>query len=605
MKRSAPARATVGEAEAGATDASQAPLPPPQPLVIHADDLGLARACNEGIREAAAHGAVTSASLFACSEGFHEAVTEVIPECPDLGLGIHLNLTDGRALRPRPGGSAIVGPDGHYRAGFVGLLTRQRDRRLLAEVEYEFRNQIEAVLEHVPRPDHLNSHQHVHAVPAIFELVCRLAREYNIPFVRIPGERFHRTDGLLDHLRLRYGVNLVKVAVLGALERRLRRIAAATGIRTNAHFIGLAYTGFMNTDRVEAGLAALDGSDEVVEVLLHPARPHSGRDETYPSSVTRDYVFDPERANELNALLDPALSQMIAARGYTPTCYGCLAGSVEHDHSPPPPPEVPSRPPLRAFAILDDDPLYHPTYLRRLLSECPDLELCAAAVVRPPGGTGPAAYMRKRLRSLRPAEVVRLGAKQLGRQAIGRLPRPLRGDRDGSVAAVLERFGVPYRVVASVNDAEFLSHLRSLKPELIVSSNSLIFGDELLKVPSVAAINRHSALLPAYGGVLPVFRAMQKSEGFCGASVHRMVAEIDRGEVLARIWVPIFAGDTLDGLYSACFSASVAATAEAARRLRAEEATAPFDDEGLEPSYYSFPGDQDWCEFRQRGGRLI
>ena len=170
--------------------------------------------------------------------------------------------------------------------------------------------------------------------------------------------------------------------------------------------------------------------------------------------------------------------------------------------------------------------------------------------------------------------------------------------------AVVERFGIPSRRVSAVNTGEFLSYVRSFSPDIILSSNSLIFGERLIKSARVACINRHSALLPSLGGILPVFRAVQLGMEFTGASVHYVTRDIDRGGVLARRWLPIFPGDTLLRLYRLCFVLSYEATAEAVSRLRVSGHVDGLPDDGIEPSYYSYPKDEDWDEFRARGGRF-
>ena len=57
-----------------------------------------------------------------------------------------------------------------------------------AEVEAELRRQIERLLAAGLRLVHANSHQHLHVLPRIFEIVLRLAEEYRIPWVRVPRD---------------------------------------------------------------------------------------------------------------------------------------------------------------------------------------------------------------------------------------------------------------------------------------------------------------------------------------------------------------------------------------------------------------------------------
>jgi chitin disaccharide deacetylase len=297
------------------------------PLVVHADDLGLSREFNQGIRLAATHGVLTSTCIRTNGPAFDEAVREIIPDCPTLGLGLHLNIVEGRTGRRRvPRTSPLCSSDGFYQVGFAQLLWRHRDHALLEEVERDFRDQIETAFRILPRLDHLNSHQHSHAVPRLFELTCRLALEYGVPFVRLPRERFYVAGPATRHLNRWYAINLAKAAVLRSLSRENARLVRRYGIGANEWFVGIAYTGHMDQATVLRGLEAVPATAGVVEVLLHPCSAAPGPGGPYLDAAVRDYVLDPARARELNALLDPALVGALSER-WCITCYGQLAAT--------------------------------------------------------------------------------------------------------------------------------------------------------------------------------------------------------------------------------------------------------------------------------------
>jgi predicted glycoside hydrolase/deacetylase ChbG (UPF0249 family) len=67
-------------------------------FILNADDFGLSTAHNRAILEGYQSGLLKSASLLANTEGFEEAVSSIIPQCPELGVGIHLNVMEGKSL---------------------------------------------------------------------------------------------------------------------------------------------------------------------------------------------------------------------------------------------------------------------------------------------------------------------------------------------------------------------------------------------------------------------------------------------------------------------------------------------------------------------------
>ena len=67
-------------------------------FILNADDFGMTKAYNTAIMEGAQKGLLKSTSLVANGQAFDEAVEKVIPACPELAVGVHLNIIEGKAL---------------------------------------------------------------------------------------------------------------------------------------------------------------------------------------------------------------------------------------------------------------------------------------------------------------------------------------------------------------------------------------------------------------------------------------------------------------------------------------------------------------------------
>ncbi len=61
-------------------------------------------------------------------------------------------------------------------------------------------------------------------------------------------------------------------------------------------------------------------------------------------------------------------------------------------------------------------------------------------------------------------------------------------------------------------------------------------------------VNIHPSLLPAFTGLHTHQRAIDEGCRFAGATVHRVTADLDHGEILAQAVVPVLADDTADRL---------------------------------------------------------
>ncbi|MDD3436031.1 MAG: ChbG/HpnK family deacetylase [Candidatus Gastranaerophilales bacterium] len=227
-------------------------------FILNADDFGMSNAFNRAVLEGYNHGFLTSASICANGEAFSAAVNEIIPECPKLGIGIHLNIIEGISLFNNE----------KFNAGYLKLIYLSNSSIFMGQVEKEFRLQIERVLKYT-KADHLDSHVHVHAIPNIFEITCKLAKEYGILQVRTQFEKFYLIPDVLKHINLAYPPNILKVGLLNSYTLQNRKIIKKYGLKTNDYLIGVGYTGMMDDKTVYHGLSAIK-DDSIVEALIHP-----------------------------------------------------------------------------------------------------------------------------------------------------------------------------------------------------------------------------------------------------------------------------------------------------------------------------------------------
>lgn len=105
--------------------------------------------------------------------------------------------------------------------------------------------------------------------------------------------------------------------------------------------------------------------------------------------------------------------------------------------------------------------------------------------------------------------------------------------------------GLPVWQPEDVNDAASLDHVRSLRPDLLVTAAyGQILSAELLAIPTLGGINLHGSVLPSYRGAAPVARAIAAGETESGVTVIRMTPRIDAGGMIAVARAPIGPDET-------------------------------------------------------------
>jgi methionyl-tRNA formyltransferase len=251
--------------------------------------------------------------------------------------------------------------------------------------------------------------------------------------------------------------------------------------------------------------------------------------------------------------------------------------------------------PLRVQLITEDDPLYVIRFFDVFFEEHSqdEFDVVGITIARPFRESRRATAARM-LRFYGRRDFVRL----LGRFAGAKLRRR-------SIARLADAAGIPVLPTQSVNDAAYVARLDAAAPDVIVSvAAPEIFGDALLSVPRLAAINVHSGRLPEYRGMMPTFWQMLHGERAVTVTVHEMAPEIDAGRVLATAECPVRERDTLDRLMKEAKVVGARLVIQTLRELVAGTAS-PRGIDVAEGAYRSFPKPSDVERFRALGHSLL
>jgi methionyl-tRNA formyltransferase len=173
-----------------------------------------------------------------------------------------------------------------------------------------------------------------------------------------------------------------------------------------------------------------------------------------------------------------------------------------------------------------------------------------------------------------------------------------------SVRAVAAEFRIPYETALDVNAESFRNRLRDLQTDVIASvSCPQIFKKPLIETPRVACLNVHGALLPKYRGIAPSFWMMRHGETQAGVTVFRVNEAIDRGDVIEVESFPILPDETLDEFIIRSKAIACDVLLRAIDKIESGTATyRPLAQEG--GSYFGFPDNAAYREFRKRGRRI-
>ena len=160
--------------------------------------------------------------------------------------------------------------------------------------------------------------------------------------------------------------------------------------------------------------------------------------------------------------------------------------------------------------------------------------------------------------------------------------------------------GIPVLQPEKASDAQFLTELSALKPDVIVvMAYGQILTQAFLDIPKVACINLHASLLPKYRGAACIQAAIDAGDEFSGITIMHVVKALDAGDMILKKQLRIGDKETGGELHDRLADLGPKALMEALVLLENGDATGTPQNEA-EVSYISKlmreDGEIDWSQ---------
>jgi hopanoid biosynthesis associated protein HpnK len=274
-------------------------------LIVNADDLGLTPAVNRGVVRAFRDGIVTSASLLVTGSAFEDAVAQA-RQNPELDVGLHLALVEERAVLGPDVLPTLVDETGRFPRTSAEFIRRAILGGIdWLEVEREIAAQIALFQETGLRLSHLDSHQHLHMFPPVFQIVRRLAGWVENVWVRNPVGPWRKSpDTPMGRWIRLLGLNLTSLSARAFHGRPLPQMPDA--------MYGFEVSGCLNRSALEQILRKIP--DGLYELVCHP-----GEDDADTQTRYRHWGY--HWAEELKALIAPETRVILKEHGIALTSF--------------------------------------------------------------------------------------------------------------------------------------------------------------------------------------------------------------------------------------------------------------------------------------------
>ena len=239
-------------------------------VIIAADDLGSSSLTTRAIMEAHDRGIVTAASIMPCGDAFQEAV-QGVRERSKLSPGLHVTLCDGRSVLPHTSIPDLVDPHGCFMKSPAVTWLNFGKARVMSQVEMEVEAQFNRLETAGIHPSYIDSHHHLHMHPRVFEVICRLASQRGVAWIRIPHEPAPVAFSLRS--RSRGAMPFIEWAVFRVLWTCNMRTAEEYGLHCATQVYGLSRTGHIDEQYLLAvlnNIATQTKDHHINEIFTHP-----------------------------------------------------------------------------------------------------------------------------------------------------------------------------------------------------------------------------------------------------------------------------------------------------------------------------------------------
>lgn len=173
-------------------------------IIINADDFGLTSGVNQAIIECHKAGSLSSTTLMVNTKATTEAAA-LAKAHPHLGVGLHFNLTLGTPICEPTEVPSLVNHKGQFlgRTSFERyMLLGQLDKK---DIQKELQAQFDCFMNMGLKMTHIDSHQHVHLFPSVFNEVASLCEQAGLP-LRMP---WIWNDGKKGRIKLKRRLRLL------------------------------------------------------------------------------------------------------------------------------------------------------------------------------------------------------------------------------------------------------------------------------------------------------------------------------------------------------------------------------------------------------------
>jgi len=276
-------------------------------LIISCDDLGISKEVNLGIKDCLQKKAATSTSIIANGKFYDHALENVVTTNTQSGYGLHLNLTEGKALN-KNSIDILCDKNNDFKISALNFFLLNLygvNNNLKKAVYEELKSQIQKVLKDGIKLSHLDSHEHIHHAPWIFNIIADLGKEFKINKIRFVNEKIILKNYFKNFFYKVKSLNYFKHLLISTYKIRIKN-----DLLSPDYFFGILNSGNIKKDEFFYFLKKIQ-PNTTIELCIHPANQTESEDASNLEQKYRNFYSNKNRTYEKFFLFSDEFSDFI------------------------------------------------------------------------------------------------------------------------------------------------------------------------------------------------------------------------------------------------------------------------------------------------------
>ena len=256
-------------------------------IIINCDDFGATKKTNLAITEALKKNKASSASILSNGKYFNHAISQIKKHTKNNFFGIHLNLTEGKSLCKSKNNLLTDNqynfknkPEFFFLANHLSI-----KKKLKKSIYLEFKEQILNIKKRGIKISHFDSHQHIHHVPFINEIIKKLAKEFKIKKISYINEKFIVSNFFKNFIFKFFSNNYLKFLLIKIYQKKI------TYFKSSDYFFGILNSGKIDINELFKYIDSID-NNKTIELCIHPSFLNKKKDDNkyhkFYTSINRD-----------------------------------------------------------------------------------------------------------------------------------------------------------------------------------------------------------------------------------------------------------------------------------------------------------------------------